>query len=139
SSDRPAGEAPVSFWSMAALPGAAGVVLGLAPFLLDALVGAAAGAAGGRRSEVLLVLWHGVNAALVISAVALGAGAVVIGARRRIEAVLQARTFPFSALAVVDATRRGIIALGAKVAAPTASNAPARHLAVPMVMVVVIS
>ncbi len=132
-------EAPARFWLPAALPGAAGLVLGLAPFLLDDLIGTAAGAAAGTQVQAHLALWHGLNVALVLSAIALGLGAVAIGARERIERVLAGRSFPVSALAVVDAARRGVIGLGAKVAAPTASHAPARHLAIPMAMVVLIA
>src|SRR5699024_10302453 len=128
----PRNEAPASFWSMAALPGVAGVVLGLVPFVLDPLISAGAGAAGNTPTEVHLALWHGINVALVLSAVAIGLGAWAIGARERIDAFMQTRSFPFSALDVVDATRRGIISLGVRAGAPTASNAPARHLAVPM-------
>ena len=135
----PRNEAPASFWSMAALPGVAGVVLGLVPFVLDPLISAGAGAAGNTPTEVHLALWHGINVALVLSAVAIGLGAWAIGARERVDAFMQARSFPFSALDVVDATRRGIISLGVRAGAPTASNAPARHLAVPMVMIVLIA
>src|SRR5699024_5613630 len=103
------------------------------------LIGAGAGAAAGTSVQVQLALWHGINAALVLSAIAVGLGAVAIGARARIDTFMQGHPFPVSALGVVDATRRGIIALGGKVGAPTASNAPARHLAIPMVMVVLIT
>ena len=132
-------EARIRFWLPAALPGAVGLVLGLAPFLLNGLIGAAAGAAAGTAVQAHLALWHGLNVALVLSAIALGLGAVAIGARERIEKLLAHRSFPISALAVVDAARRGVIDFGAKVAAPTASHAPARHLAIPMVMVVLIA
>ncbi|MGC0251477.1 DUF4040 family protein [Pseudactinotalea sp. Z1748] len=138
-SERKPREAAVPFWLMAALPGLAGLVLGVAPFLLDTLVATAAGAAAGTGIEVDLALWHGLNVALVLSAIAVGFGAVAIRARGRIDVIMRARSFPFSALGVVDATRRGIISLGVRAGAPTASNAPARHLAVPMVMIVLIA
>ncbi|MGC0144418.1 DUF4040 family protein [Pseudactinotalea sp. Z1732] len=138
-SERKPREAAVPFWLMAALPGLAGLVVGVAPFLLDTLVATAAGAAAGTGIEVHLALWHGLNVALVLSAIAVGFGAVAIRARGRIDVIMQARSFPFSALGVVDATRRGIISLGVRAGAPTASNAPARHLAVPMVMIVLIA
>jgi multicomponent Na+:H+ antiporter subunit A len=60
-----------------AVPALAGLVFGLAPFLLDhALVGPAASAVAGRAVPVHLALWHGLNPMLVLSAatVALGCG-----------------------------------------------------------------
>jgi multicomponent Na+:H+ antiporter subunit A len=53
------------------------VVLGVLPFLADGIVGAAAAALDPAVGDVHLKLWHGLNAALALSALTLGLGATV--------------------------------------------------------------
>jgi len=132
-------EAPAWFWLPAVLPAGAGLVLGLAPFWLDELISAGATAAAGARAQAHLALWHGVNPALIMSLVAIGGGLGLVLARAPVDRFLADKALPVSGLDVVDRIRAGTIAFGRWVGAPTASNAPARHLAVPIVMVVLIA
>jgi multicomponent Na+:H+ antiporter subunit A len=64
------------------------VAFGLAPSLLDGLLGAAAGATVGTAVVAHLAAWHGLNAALALSAVAIGLGAALHLARRRVDRAL---------------------------------------------------
>jgi multicomponent Na+:H+ antiporter subunit A len=64
------------------------LAFGVAPALLDGLVGAAAGALDGTSVVAHLAVWHGPNAALLLSGVALAAGAGLYLARRRVDRVL---------------------------------------------------
>ncbi len=71
----------------------AGLVLGLAPALAEPLVAAVARLAGPEPVEHL-ALWHGMNTALGLSALTLGAGALLVALRRpvgRVQALLHAR------------------------------------------------
>lgn len=71
-------EAPFSMWLGPAVLATLSLVFGLMPFLLDGLLGQAARAVGGRASlDVEFALWHGVNAALILSIVTFLAGVAV--------------------------------------------------------------
>lgn len=137
-SGRTVGEAPALFWMAPAAAATAGVVLGVAPSLLDGLVGRAATAASGAAADVHLTLWHGLNPALGASALVLTLGTLLVVARRRVARVTERMSLPVSGLAVVDALRAGTIRLGAVVGGWAGSRAPRRHLAIPMVAVVAI-
>jgi multicomponent Na+:H+ antiporter subunit A len=60
-------EAPPSMWLGPALLSLAGLVVGLAPTLVEELVAAAAGAIAGAPVAVDLYLWHGLNLALAMT------------------------------------------------------------------------
>jgi multicomponent Na+:H+ antiporter subunit A len=60
-----------------ALLAVATVVTGVVPRLLDGIVGEAASALDGAAADLHLAVWHGVNAALLLSGVALAGGAVL--------------------------------------------------------------
>jgi multicomponent Na+:H+ antiporter subunit A len=79
---------PVWFLTPAILLGAASVVTGIAPALLDRLVGAATGALDPRAGTTHLAVWHGFNAALGLTALTFAAGAVLFLARQRVSALL---------------------------------------------------
>jgi multicomponent Na+:H+ antiporter subunit A len=64
------------------------ILFGVAPALLDELVGAAAGALVGVSVVPHLAVWHGLNAALLLSAVALVGGALLYRARRPVDRAL---------------------------------------------------
>jgi len=67
----------MDLWIGPAVPALAGLIFGLAPFLLDAaLVAPAASAIRGRSVEVHLALWHGINPMVILSvaAILLGCG-----------------------------------------------------------------
>ena len=66
------------------------VGIGIVPALADGLVEGAAGALTPLAEAVHLALWHGVNGALVASAIALAGGALLFVARRPVGRVLAA-------------------------------------------------
>ncbi|MFP7761359.1 DUF4040 family protein [Marisediminicola sp. LYQ134] len=132
-------EAAPSFWIVPALCAAAGLGLGVAPFLLDPLVSPATTDASGTVVSADLALWHGLNLPLLISGIVIASGAALVVFRSRVETVTARMTFPFSALAVVDSVRAGIIAAGGFVGRLTATDAPRRHLLLPVVSLLVIA
>src|SRR5690606_15966760 len=66
----------------------ASLVLGLAPGALDDLMDAAASSLDRAAESVHLALWHGVNTALVLSAVTIAAGVALFLVRRRVGRVI---------------------------------------------------
>jgi multicomponent Na+:H+ antiporter subunit A len=71
-------EAPLSLWVGPALLAVLGVVFGVAPDLVQrVLVAPATAAVLGEPAAVGLVLWHGFNPALALSAVSVAAGLVL--------------------------------------------------------------
>lgn len=132
-------EAPVSFWIVPALGAAAGLVLGVLPFLLDGLISSSATAAVGSPVDTHLELWHGFNTALAISAVVIAAGTALVLARRPVEAFMVPRGIPFSGLTAVDWTRKAIIRTGAVVGSWSGSTSPRRHLGIPAVILAIIA
>ncbi|WP_421121724.1 hydrogen gas-evolving membrane-bound hydrogenase subunit E [Aquihabitans daechungensis] len=91
-SDRaPTPSPPVPSWSMLAPPAilaVAGVVLGLAPWLLDSLVTATLRGFRFQAPAVHLELWHGFGLPLALSVVTLAGGALLFWADRWIAPVL---------------------------------------------------
>lgn len=132
-------EAPAAFWGFPTLAAFGGLVLGVAPAPLDGLAGAAASAATGQPVEVHLELWHGLNAALGVSALVIATGTGLLLARHRVQAVLAPLTLPVSGLAVVDGLRAGTIRLGTVVGGWAGSRAPRLHLAIPAVCLTVLA
>ena len=68
-------EAPVGMLAGPAVLGALGLLFGLLPFLPSGLVSATASSLAGEPIDYTLSLWHGVNLPLVMSVVAIAAGA----------------------------------------------------------------
>lgn len=132
-------EARPAFWAPAVIPAAAGVVLGLAPWLLDQLVGDAASAAAGSTTQTHLTLWHGVTPALVLSVCVIVLGTAAVLARARLEPVVLRLRSPVSGLAVVDGLRARTISAGQRVGHLTSTSAPRRHLMVPVVCLVALA
>ncbi len=135
---RPVAEARVSFWSVPAALAAAGVALGFAPALLDGLAGVAATSAVGAPVSAHLELWHGLNPALLVSAIVIAAGTLLVLQRRRAETLFARVQPPGDGLAVVEAVRAGIIRFGGIVATASGPSAPRRHLAIPVLCLIVI-
>ncbi len=132
-------EAPAAFWAVPVLGATAGLLLGVAPFLLDTLAGNAASATAGHDVEAHLVLWHGFTAALGVSVIVLTLGVVLIVMRRRVDRFLAPMTFPISGLAIVDGLRARTISVGAEVGSWAGSRSPRRHLAIPAVCLIVMA
>lgn len=130
-------------WVPTAVPAVGGLVLGLAPFLLDGLVARAASAtvsaSAGDVVRVHLTLWHGVTPAFVLSVAVLAVGTSLVVGRRRVESALARVRAPVSGLDVVDGARAGTIRLGEWVAGWMNTSAPRRHLMIPVACVVAIA
>jgi len=76
-------EAPLALWLSPAILAGLGLIVGLFPGLVDAsLLAPAAGASLNEAVVVKLSLWHGINAALILSALTAAAGAGLYIARR---------------------------------------------------------
>ncbi|WP_245650135.1 DUF4040 family protein [Millisia brevis] len=116
-----------------------GLALGLAPFLLDASVSAASTVVAGQEQHSHLALWHGFNPALGISAFVIAAGAVLVWQRSWVDRLVLPLRSPVSGIGIVERLRGGIIRFGVLVGAPTASDAPRRHLAIPMALLAAIA
>ncbi|MCI2956667.1 DUF4040 family protein [Agromyces atrinae] len=125
-------EGSVTFWVVPVILALSGLVLGVLPFLLDGLVGTASTSAVGTTIDAHLVLWHGVTPALIMSIVVISLGTALVVLRDRVGTVVAHFRFPFSALDVVDAIRIGIIRFGALTGRMTATDAPRRHLLIPL-------
>jgi multicomponent Na+:H+ antiporter subunit A len=97
----PVHEAPALFLAPVVLLGQLGLLLGLVPMLADPLVQAYAAQYPGEEPDHL-ALWHGPSAALLLSAMTLGAAAVLFVGRERLR-VLQRQTH--RVLGRVDADR----------------------------------
>ncbi|MEV8135846.1 DUF4040 family protein [Microbacterium aurantiacum] len=132
-------EAPALFWGAPGLLAAAGLVLGVLPFLLDALVAGAATSAVGAPVDAYLELWHGFNLPLAVSAAVIALGTAMVVGRARVERVTDRLRSPVSGLAVVDATRAGIIRFGGMVGRTTGTTKPALHLGIPVAVLIVIA
>lgn len=136
---RTVAEAPALFWGAPGLLAAAGLVLGVLPFLLDDLVAGAATSAVGAPVDAYLELWHGFNLPLAVSAAVIALGTAMVVGRARVERVTDRLRSPVSGLAVVDATRAGIIRFGGMVGRTTGTTKPALHLGIPVAVLIVIA
>ncbi|MGJ9411480.1 DUF4040 family protein [Aeromicrobium sp. CF4.19] len=127
----------VSMVSAVSVSALGGALLGFGAPLLDWIVRPAAAAAGGvPLAEVPDVyLWHGLNTALLVSAVVLGLALALVLARRRVDVVLDRPLFPGTGVAAVNRVQEVVIAGGRRVGDLTRTDQPAAHLAVPIVLV----
>lgn len=132
-------EAPALFWGAPGLLAAAGLVLGILPFLLDGLVAGAATSAVGSPVDAYLELWHGFNLPLAVSAAVIALGTAMVVGRARVERVTAVLRSPVSGLAAVDAARAGIIRVGGLVGRASGTTKPALHLGIPVAVLIVIA
>lgn len=118
------------------LSAAGGVIAGLVVWLLDDLVGPAAAIAAGTNTDDIygLSLWHGVNAPLALSAVAIVSGLWLTVRRTRVDQLLDRPLFPGTGVQVVQSLHDRTISSGRRVGDLTRTDAPAAHLAVPIVL-----
>jgi len=117
-----------------AVTATAAAVTGLAPGLLDGVVGDAAIAAG-ASDQAQLALWHGLNAPLALSALAIVLGLGLVAARRRVDAALNRPLFPGSGVRAVEAIMRGVVGVGRRLADVYRTDSPAAHLVVPLTLI----
>lgn len=116
------------------IPAVLGLLVGIAAPLLDPLVvpGAAAAAAVPESSMSGIYLWHGINAALLLSVTAIVIG-ITVGLKVPDPAP---RTTPrWSGVLAVQYTQQGIIGLGRRVGDLTRTDSPAMNLVVPIVLI----
>lgn len=115
----------------------AGVVFGLGVAGLNGLIRpAAADAAGAPLSEVHeLALWHGLNAPLLLSTVALVVGVAVAVMYGRRDSARVGRSTGVSGTAIVQGIQDGTIAFGRRVGDLTRFDSPAANLTAPIVLV----
>lgn len=107
--------------------------------LLDPAISAAASAAAGVGVQADLALWHGVSTELLLSALALGGGALLVAAPTRVGRALARDLLPVTGVGVTEAFRAGVTALGGRVAGLTRSDAPTRHLVMPVLCLLVLA
>lgn len=117
----------------------AGALLGPAASVLDGLLGGSAAASLGVSAAGVesFYVWHGINPALLLSAVAIAAGAGVTFAQRPVDRLLDRPLFPVTGVAVVERLRTDVINAGQLIGRPTRGDAPARHLLLPLVLIAV--
>ena len=120
-----------TFWAVPALGALAGLVLGLAPGVLDEPVGEAATAAAGLPVHPHLALWHGLTPALGVSAAVIACGLLLVALRRPVERIASHVELPLSGLAAVDGVRHALVDIGAFVSRASGTIAPRGHLLTP--------
>ena len=104
---------PAAFVAPAVLLAGLGAMFGLVPVLLDRLLNVATTALHPGWEGTYLALWHGVNLALGLSAIAVGAGTLLFVARARVETWQSRMPSMVAANDVYRATVRNVL-LGAK-------------------------
>ncbi|ASO21647.1 multicomponent Na+:H+ antiporter subunit A [Actinoalloteichus hoggarensis] len=132
-------EAGVWFLAAPAVAVVGGLVLGLGAPWLNPLADRVAVDAAPGSGHAYLSLWHGFNAALLMSAVAIGLGALLAWRSAAGEALAGRRFLPVSGTAVFEMLHRGVIALGVRVGDLTRGDSPARHMAMPIVLIGVLT
>ncbi len=99
----------VAFVAPAAVLAVLTVLFGLVPAPVDAVVGRAFAAMWGEHPEEHLALWHGLQQALLLSALAIGAGAVLFVWRRGVERTQRRMPQVPSAQGAYDGTLKGVL------------------------------
>ncbi|WCZ32789.1 DUF4040 family protein [Corynebacterium massiliense] len=135
------GEASPAFWMVPALLGIVTLVLGLVPGLLnEPVTDASLAATGGFEQDIHLAVWHGVNIPLGLSAIIIAAGCVLVHFNRELARALTNFGAPVKGLDVVEMLRNGVIEYGGKYfTRPTGTTSMRRHLAMPLVGLLVIA
>ncbi|BBF99001.1 MULTISPECIES: hydrogen gas-evolving membrane-bound hydrogenase subunit E [Pseudonocardia] len=145
---------PIMFGSAAVLRPAAGARAMAGTVTVTALAGAVLGPAAGVLDPLLtssaaaslrippagvdgFYVWHGLAPALLVSVLAVATGVGLVLARARVDRLLDRPLWPFTGVAAVQRLRAGIIDLGRTTGRPTAGDAPARHLLVPILLIAV--
>jgi len=121
-------EPATSFLAPAAITSIGGTILGLAVFLVNPLVGAAARAATGSGDEVELALWHGFTLALGLSVITIGAGVALLLARRRVDGFMDRLRAPLRGRETWDRIYDSTVSFGKRAGNPFLSDAPRLHL-----------
>ncbi|MBR8743888.1 DUF4040 family protein [Nocardiopsis sp. MG754419] len=132
-------EAGIGFWAPAGIAALGGVLLGLTVPVLDPLVNEVAVNTTFQTTDAHLVLWHGVNAALLMSMTAIGLGSFVAW-RSRVGDALAGHDFvPVTGVGIFESLYNGIIRLGRRAGDLTRFDSPAFHLGAPMVLIIALA
>ena len=135
-SDAP--RASVLFALSPAILAVVGVVWGLQPDLLSALVGDGWAALGYDGDFSYLSLWHGFTAALGLSMIAIVGGAVLFVGRRGVSRLQAVVRTPLSAQGVYDSALRGLLRGAGRLTAFTQSGSLPVYLMVLLATLVVV-
>nr|WP_206038072.1 DUF4040 family protein [Rhodococcus sp. HNM0569] len=126
----------IGFRLPAAVSSLAGLVLGLRSDWLAPLVDRIALDTQGAIGHVHLTLWYGFTPALWMSVITIGLGVVAFWQRSRIDRLLDRRLFPVEGTRMFEAVLTGSRFAGGFVADYSRSQSPTRHLAAPLVVLV---
>ncbi|SHH59085.1 monovalent cation/H+ antiporter subunit A [Marivita hallyeonensis] len=120
---------PAGMWLAPALLCTLVIVIGVAPFLADGIVRAAASAVTGAELDPHLKIWHGVTPALWMSIIAVLGGLVLLLLHRPLDKAWIATPRP-EAKAIFDALIMSVVALMRRITDATHNGAISRYLAI---------
>lgn len=120
---------PFGMWAAPALLCVLVIVIGVAPFLAEGVVTAAANAVTGADLHPHLKIWHGVTPALWMSVLAVIGGAVLLSQHGVLEKIWNALPRP-EAKAIFDRLVAGIVAASRSVTEVSHNGAISRYLAI---------
>jgi multicomponent Na+:H+ antiporter subunit A len=118
-----------SFLAPAAVPAVLGLVLGLAPWLLNGIVNRTVLDTGFTPTADELALWHGLSAALMLSFVAISLGAIIHLNRPRLTRIFGEDTPGPLAPKLFDRWWYATLRFGALIGQPAHVNSPGVQLA----------
>ncbi|MBY6200972.1 monovalent cation/H+ antiporter subunit A [Maritalea mobilis] len=120
---------PFGMWAAPALLATLVIAIGVAPFLAEGIVTAAANAVTGADLHPHLKIWHGVTPALWMSVIAVAGGALLLMLHRPLDKGWIAAPRP-EAKAIFDRLVAGIVALSRGITDSTHNGAISRYLAI---------
>ncbi|TFL18896.1 monovalent cation/H+ antiporter subunit A [Jannaschia formosa] len=120
---------PFGMWAAPALLAVLVVVIGIAPFIADGIVSAAASAVTGADLDPHLKIWHGVTPALWMSGIAILCGAGLLVLHPVLDRAWIAAPRP-EAKAIFDALVAGAVVLAGRVTEIGHNGAISRYLAI---------
>jgi multicomponent K+:H+ antiporter subunit A len=120
---------PFGMWASPAILVVLVIVIGVAPFLAEGIVTAAANAVTGEDLHPHLKIWHGVTPALWMSVIAVIGGALLLTLHRPLDAAWIAAPRP-EAKAMFDALVAALVSLARRITEITHTGAISRYLAI---------
>ena len=124
-----------SFLAPAAVPAAASVVLGVGVGVLDPLLSQVVRVVAPEvQVDYYLSLWHGWNAALVMSVLTIALGTVLYVLRDPVDRALQRREAPVNGVELFDRLYAATLRLGGLVGGPSMRGGVAAQLAPPLLL-----
>ncbi len=120
---------PFGMWASPALLVVLVIVIGVAPFLAEGIVTAAANAVTGADLHPHLKIWHGVTPALWMSVIAIIGGAVLLMMHRPLDTAWIAAPRP-EAKAIFDRFVGAIVAMARTITEVSHNGAISRYLAI---------